>query len=146
MDISKKGLEFIKRAEGFVPKIYNDQGHPAIGYGYRLTPQEAIKYKDGITEEEAEKLLLNKIKEKIRIIEKLIKVELSQNQQDAIISLVYNIGIGNFQNSSLLKYLNEKKFDLIPDEFRKWRRSGGKILPGLVARREEEIKLWLTSS
>lgn len=142
MKTGELGLALIKKAEGFVNKIYDDQGHPAIGYGQRLTPSEVEKYKSGITEEEASNLLINFLHTVENTLNSVIKVKLEQHQFDAVVSFAYNVGIGAFISSTLLKVINANQLNKAPDEFKKWTKSGGKELPGLVARRKAEVALW----
>jgi lysozyme len=142
MKTGKYGIELIKKAEGFVPKIYDDQGHPAIGYGQRLSQKEVEKYKDGISEEEAVQLLKDHLSALENTISRMLKVQLNENQFDALMSFAYNVGVGSFMSSTLLKYVNASKFDKVPEEFMKWTKSGGKELPGLVERRKAEAALW----
>lgn len=142
MKTGTQGINLIKKAEGFVAKIYDDVGHPAIGYGQRLSQKEVEKYADGITEEEATELLCSFLEPLETTLGRLIKVELKQNQFDALVSFAYNIGVGNFMSSTLLKKVNNKDFTGVSEEFGKWTKSGGKELPGLVARRKVEKALW----
>ena len=75
-------------------------------------------------------------------VRKFVKVELTQNQFDALVDFAYNAGVGALQKSTLLKKVNAGKFDEVPAEFMKWTKGGGKELPGLVRRRRAEVKLW----
>ena len=77
-------------------------------------------------------------------INKLVKSELTENMFSAIASLVYNIGTGNFQRSTLKMKLNRGEYENAADEFGKWRKAGGRILKGLVRRRAQERELFLT--
>jgi lysozyme len=143
MKTGKYGLALIKKAEGFMPNIYDDQGHSAIGYGQRLTQAECEKFKDGITEEEATELLTEFLGPLENTLNRMIKnVKLDQNQFDALVSFAYNVGIGNFMSSTMLKLINTGQLNKVEDEFAKWNKSGGKVLPGLVERRKVEAALW----
>jgi lysozyme len=75
-------------------------------------------------------------------VERLVKVDLLQNQFDALVSFAYNCGIGALEKSTLLKRVNAKQFDKVPAEFMKWTKGGGKELPGLVRRRRAEAAMW----
>jgi lysozyme len=77
-------------------------------------------------------------------VAKNIKVELSQNQIDAIASFVYNVGTGAFNKSTLLKKLNAEDFDSAANEFLRWNKVDGKVVKGLTRRREAEKELFLT--
>ena len=74
----------------------------------------------------------------------LVKVDLTQNEFDALVSLIYNIGAGNFQKSTLLKVLNQEKYDAAANQFLRWNKAGGNVLAGLTKRREHERELFLT--
>jgi lysozyme len=71
-----------------------------------------------------------------------IKIEVTQNQFDAMVSLAYNIGLGAFKNSTLLRQLNRGNFVGASQEFLRWNKSNGKPLLGLTRRREREKLLF----
>jgi lysozyme len=97
-----------------------------------------------ISKEEAESLLNNHINNDLQSIKNLIKVDTTKNQIEALKSFVYNVGIGNFQKSTLLKKINAGDKQGAGEEFRKWIYAGGQKLNGLIKRREEERKLFLS--
>ena len=139
MKTSDKGIGLIKRFEGLRLKAYLcPSGKPTIGYGHT----KDVKLGDVITEEEAEQLLL----EDLIVVENEINkhnLDINQNQFDALVSFVYNVGVGNFRTSTLLKKIKTDPNDkTIANEFKRWVYSNGKKLPGLVKRREEEAKLY----
>ena len=145
MKISTNGISLIESFEGFASKIYDDVGHPAIGYGTDLLPEEEQKYKDKtITEEEATQLLAFRLSKFEERINELVKVPLTQNQYDALCSFTYNVGAGGFANSTLLKKINNKDYAGAANEFSKWNKVNGKDHPGLTARRAKEKTLFLT--
>lgn len=145
MRISKKGIELIVRHEGLRLKpYYCAAGVCTIGIG-------STKYEDGtkvrptdpaITKDRAIDLLHNTLKEYEEAINSCIKVPLTQNQFDALTSLIYNIGIGAFRKSTLCTKLNKGLYREAAQEFKKWNKAGGKILLGLVKRRAEESLLF----
>jgi len=148
MKTSKKGIELIKRYEGFRSKPYLDAvGIPTIGYG-------ATHYGNGIkvkmtdkpiTEEEATILLSKMLVSYEDSVNRLVTRELNQNQFDALVSFTYNLGGANLKSSTLLKKVNANPCDrTIADEFNKWVNAGGKKLNGLVKRRKEEAKLYFS--
>jgi len=146
MKVSNKGIELIKKYEGLRLDAYRcPAGKLTIGYGHT---GDDVKPGMTINKEMAELLLKQDLTVFEKAINELVKIKLTQNQFDALISLVYNIGIGNFKKSTLLKLLNENKILEAGEEFMKWtkaRQPGGlKELPGLVKRRAEEKKLFLT--
>jgi lysozyme len=143
MKTSQKGLTLIKKFEGFSDKEYIcPAGKPTIGYGHVILPSE--HFSSSITKEEAEILLKKDLQPREKSLNILVKVNINQNQFDALISLIYNIGVENFKQSTLLKFVNDKLFDKIPDQFRRWKYINKVVSKGLLNRREEEIKLWLT--
>lgn len=148
MQISQKGLDLIKEFEGFSSKPYRDvAGVPTIGWG-------STYYKDGkkvtmsdkpITEDEANSLLAYIANKDFgSFINNLVKIELNQNQFDALVSFCYNLGIGNFKSSTLLKKINQGDFKGASEEFIKWNKAGGKTLDGLTRRRQKEKELFLS--
>lgn len=143
---SNKGIELIKRYEGFVSKPYLDAVNvPTIGFG-------ATHYGNGVkvtmrdnpvSKERATELLIFMLKEYEDIVSRNVKVLLNQNQFDALVSFVYNLGGTNFAKSTLLKKINANPNDLsIKNEFLKWNKAGGKVLNGLTNRRKEEANLY----
>lgn len=139
VDISPTGLSLIKKSEGFRPAVYKDTGGvKTIGYGHT-----GAGVKEGeITKERAEELLQQDVATAKSAIDSLVRVELSQPQYDALVSLVFNIGEGAFKRSTLLKHLNAGQYDLAAKEFNRWVHDNGKKLPGLVKRRQLEAKLF----
>lgn len=77
-------------------------------------------------------------------VTKMLKREVNDNQFAALVSFAYNVGAGNLRNSTLLKLVNNGKFAEAAEEFLKWTKAQGKVLPGLVRRREAEKRLFLT--
>lgn len=147
MKISSKGLELIKEFEGFSANAYLDVVKiPTIGWGNTFYADgRKVKLGDQISKTDALELLefvANKyFADKIF---PLIKVEVNQNQFDAMVSLAYNIGVGAFSNSTLLKRVNAKDFIGAANEFLRWNRAGGKVLLGLTRRRKREYELFKT--
>lgn len=136
-----KAVELIKGFEGFSAKAYIcPAGKPTIGYGHTGN----VRPEDTITKEEAEKLLAKDLEKFESGVKKLVKVPLNDNQFAALVSFAYNVGLGNFDTSTLLKQLNEGHYDLAADQFLRWTKGGGKELPGLVKRRAAERAVFLT--
>ena len=146
MKISAIGLELIKEFEGLSLSPYLDVVKiPTIGYGNTYYPDgKKVTLNDKpISEIEATELLSYVAqKDFADKIFPLIKVKVSQNQFDAMVSLAYNIGVGNFSKSTLLKKVNSGDFDGAANEFLKWNKSGSKELLGLTRRREREKDLF----
>ena len=147
MKISNNGLDLIKQFEGFSSTPYLCPAKiPTIGYGstyYEDGAKVTLKDKP-ITEERATQLLefvANKTFSEN--INKVVKVPLNQNQFDALVSFAYNIGNKNFNWSTLLKKLNLSDYEGASLEFSRWNQANGKILNGLVTRRQKEKELFL---
>lgn len=139
MNISKEGLELIKKFEGCELKAYKDAVDVwTIGYGHTKGVVEGME----ITAEEAESMLEEELKEYCGYINDEVKVKLEQNQFDALVSWVYNLGPSNLRSSTMLKVINEGKYDEVPAQIKRWNRAGGKVLDGLVRRREAEALLF----
>ena len=141
MKTSQKGIDFIKRHEALRLNAYLDAvGVWTIGYGHTSTAKKGMT----ITEAEAEKLLVDDLKTAEEEINSH-NLPLKQNQFDALVSFVFNVGVGNFRSSTLLKRLKANPNDPdIANQFKKWVYGNGKVLPGLVRRRNEEAKLYFT--
>ena len=120
MNISQNGLDLIKKFEGFRDTAYVcPAGVMTIGYGTTVIDGKPVKRGMRCTREQAEMWLETDANTFLRQIEKYISddIELNQNQVDSLASFVYNIGIGNFKKSTLLKHLNEGFFVLAANEF-----------------------------
>lgn len=145
MNIS--GLDIIKAFEGFESVAYYDvTGNMAIGYGTLIDDSSEAWLKEAVlTEAQATELLALDCEKYEKAVEKLVKVELSQQQFSALVSLVYNIGVSNFTKSSVLKSINEgAKREEIETNWKKWRKSNGQVLSGLVRRRKMEVDLFFS--
>lgn len=99
---------------------------------------------DKITLEEAERMLIKNILTIDNFVQPLIKVNLSDNKKSALISLVYNIGMGNFRFSTMLKKINDSDFEGAAKEFERWKWDNGKVINGLIRRRIAEKELFLS--
>jgi GH24 family phage-related lysozyme (muramidase) len=145
MEINQNGIDLIKKFEGLSLKPYKDAAQLwTIGYGHLIKGGEYEKFKDGITQQEAEELLKEDMAWAERAVNKYVKVDINQNQFDALVCLVFNIGAKAFFDSTLLKWINKPK-DVaeIPKQFVRWIRAGGKPLLGLARRRVAESELFL---
>lgn len=139
MKTSPVGVALIKEFEGFRPTAYKcPAGVWTLGYGQT----EGVNEGSTCTYEEAEKTLLASIAWREASVNKHVKVPLKQNQFDALVSFVYNVGAGAFSNSTLLFKLNNGDFAGAAAEFDKWAKAKHKVLPGLVARRTAERKMF----
>lgn len=148
-------FEIIKRYEGIVTKVFDGEvravpyldpvGEPTIGFGRLLTWSEYRHYKttNGISMAEAEAFIIEDVSKFSRGVIKLIKVPLQDYQLDALVSFSYNVGLGNFKSSTLLKKLNNKDYLGAANEFPRWVYAKKKKLKGLVNRREAEKRMFL---
>lgn len=145
MNTSDYGYSVIKRFEGFRRKAYKDSvGIWTIGYGSTFYPSGVrVKEGDSITQDEAESMMRYVVDLFASSIKPLITSELTQNQFDALISFAYNVGPGAFKKSTLLKKVNANPNDpAIRNEFMKWNKGKGVVLPGLTLRRKQEADLY----
>lgn len=134
------GLELIKSFEGLHLKAYLDPvGIPTIGYGHI----RGVKMGQVITEQEATAFLQEDLAYAEHAVNTYVTVPLNQNQFDALVSFVFNLGAGTFQKSWLLRDTNLKKFEQAANEFPRFVYAGGVKLRGLVRRREAEKALYL---
>lgn len=147
MKAHELAADIIKRFEGYSSKPYLCPANVAtIGYGSTMyTNGTRVTMSDAeITEEQAEAMLLDTIKGVEKQVKNVLEVKLKPHQLAALISFTYNVGIGNFSNSTLLAWINSNPdFSRIPEQFRRWNKGGGKVLKGLINRREAEVALWI---
>lgn len=143
MDISEKGINLIKSFEGCSLTAYKcPAGVWTIGYGH--TGRD-VKEGLTITQEQAEALLKQDLKIHCKNVSNLVKIPLSQNEFDALVSFEYNVGYGNFSKSTMLKFLNfGNKKDAV-SEFDKWIYAAGKPLNGLKNRRKKEKSYFIST-
>lgn len=142
MKTGPQGIELLKHYEGCKLTSYQDGiGIWTIGYGNTF-------YEDGkkvvkcqtISQERAEQLLLIILSDFENAVNLALKVPVLQYQFDALVCLCYNIGIGNFSKSTLVKKINASQ--PASDEFLKWNKAGGKVVKGLTYRRQSEQYLY----
>jgi GH24 family phage-related lysozyme (muramidase) len=147
MNIGNKGLRLIKEFEGCKLTAYKcPAGVWTIGIGStRYSDGSAVKRGQTLANEEAALLLLSKTLASYEHAVNAIKVDLTQNEFDALVSLTYNIGAGNLANSTLVKMLKagDSKAE-IAKQFLRWDKAGGKPLAGLTRRRNAEAELFLS--
>jgi lysozyme len=154
MNISDKGLQLIARFEGCVLKLYNDPvGYCTIGYGHlvhkgRVGTKPALEapYSNGITQTEAINLLRADAATHVAAMNAALRVPVTQNQFDALVSLSFNIGSFGAAKSSLMKAINAGKVSdsaLIRSLFCLWCRAGGQVNTALLGRRNSEATYFL---
>lgn len=139
MKVSQDCIQLVKYFEGFEDTAYLCPANVwTIGYGRTRNVKEG----DKITEVQAERDLLEELEEFKHQVLDSVKVELKQNELDALTSWTYNLGVGNLKSSTLLKKLNAGNKDEVPAEIVRWNKANGKVLAGLTKRREAEAELW----
>ncbi|GLG81674.1 lysozyme [Acinetobacter calcoaceticus] len=146
MSLSVEGVNQICNFEGLKLSAYDDStGVWTIGYGTTRYPNgKRVSEGDRCTLEQAKAYMQHDLKIFERAVNSSVKVPLKQNQFDALVSLTYNIGVGAFKHSTLLKKLNSGDYKEAANQFDVWVNAGGKRLKGLVNRRAMEKKLFLS--
>jgi lysozyme len=145
MKVNAEGYALIKRFEGCRLKAYKCPANVwTIGFGNTFYENgDKVKEGDVITQQRADELAKFIIDQFAVSITPFILKPLNDNQFSACVSLAYNIGTGGFKRSSVFKKLNINPQDpTIADSFKLWNKGGGKVLNGLVTRREAEIQLY----
>jgi lysozyme len=149
MKTGSAGIALIKAFEGYSPTIYLcPAGKPTIGYGHVVCAED--HFTSSITEAEASELLIKDLVSRETAVSEMIKIPINQNQFDALISFAYNLGISALRGSTLLRYLNSRKFDMAAGEFLKWNKATVKgqmvTLAGLAKRRKAEKDLFIKAA
>ena len=147
MEISQAGVDLIKQFEGFRANSYQDiVGVWTIGYGTTRIDGSPVRSGMTCTVEQAEGYLSDDVNSFLNQITGSFNplIQLNSNQVDAIACFVYNVGVGAFRKSTLLKKLNAGDFDAAALEFLKWDKAGGKAVAGLTRRRNAEKVLFET--
>lgn len=146
-------MKLIAEFEGFSDRPYyateaeKAKGIVTIGYGNTTYPDGTkVKITDPqITKEKALEMLNTTVSKFRNQVKKHVKSNITNNQEDALVSLAYNIGIGNFSKSTLLRLVNNNPNDAnIAKEFLRWNKQAGKELKGLTNRRIKESALYFT--
>lgn len=142
MHINQAGLALLKSFESLQTKAYTcPAGVLTIGYG---STGPHVKPGMVITEQEAERLLSVDLVRFEQAVEQSVKVPLTPNQFSALVVFAFNIGVGAFRESTLVKMLNAGDLVGAANQFLRWTKAGGRELAGLVKRREAEKALFLT--
>ena len=142
MKISERGLALIKEFEGLRLKAYLDSvGVPTIGYGHT----SGVQMGDTCSPEQAEQWLKEDCTDAEDCVNFEVSFALTQNEFDALVSFVFNLGCGNFRKSTLRRKLLDGDHDGAALEFRRWDKAGGQVLDGLIRRRYAESKLFGTA-
>ena len=139
MKISAEGKALIKKFEGCKLDSYRCSANVAtIGYGHT----KGVSDGDSCTKDEADQMLAEDLEEFEGYVDKLVAVDLEQNQFDALVAWTFNLGPTNLKSSTMLKELNAGNYAKVPSEMKRWNKAGGDTLEGLIRRREAEGLLW----
>ena len=130
---------FVKKWEGCRLEAYKcSAGVPTIGWGHT----DGVKEGDTICLRKAEKYLLDDLCKFQNGLAELVNVKVTECQFIALMSFVFNIGLGAFKSSTLRKKVNAEDFEGATAEFGRWIHAGGKVVQGLVNRRKEEAEFF----
>lgn len=150
--ISAKGIKLLKILEGEKFVVYDDVGHKAVGVGHNIVPLDNLNIGDRITPQQSKKFLRNDLNIAEKAIKNNVSVPLNQNQFDALVLFVFNIGVNAFlyinngEPSTLLKKLNEYDYSGAQAEFPRWKfvtiNGVKQINAGLIKRRQFEQDLF----
>jgi lysozyme len=145
MNLSKAGLELLKRSEGFRGRVYTDiAGLRTIGFGHRVRPDEDFVQPLNLAQGEA--LLAEDVASTVAVVAHYVRVPLTQGQFDALVDFIFNLGAGRLASSTLLQYLNAGKYNAAAWQLLAWDHAGAKEIAGLKARREAEFNLWMAQA
>ena len=153
MNVSDAGVKFIRRWEGSRSAAYHDSaGLLTVGVGHLLTRDELssgkveigaeyVKWRDGLSDEQIDLLLRQDLLRPVTAVNGA-RLHLRQQEFDALVSFVFNVGVRAFNRSTLLKRLHDGNYADAPAQLLRWVYAGGKRIQGLVNRRQAEANLW----
>lgn len=147
-NIIAEATQIIKTFEGFRSVVYYDgTADYSIGYGFTIWKHRPVTatYPVSITQDEANDELETLVESVYSQILNVVTVTLTDNQAVALCSFVYNVGIGNFKSSTMLKDINAGDFTSAGSQFPLWNKSGGIVVSGLSNRRAIEQKIFETA-
>lgn len=137
--ISQEGKALIKMFEGCRTEAYLcSAGVPTIAWGRT----KGVTMGDTCTQEQADDWLDEELEEYECYVNEAVTVDLTQNQFDALVSWTYNLGPNNLKASTMLKVLNNEQYDEVPAQIKRWNKASGKVLEGLVRRRDAEALMF----
>lgn len=155
MKLSEKGIDLLKWIEQLRLKPYDDQtGKPiqgwlpgaTIGYGHLIHQPDWTLYKGGIDENEADELFEEDLVPRENIVNNTIKLPMTQNEFDALVIFLYNLGTAQFKTSSAVKLINEPfaktNFSGLEAAWKAFNKSQGRLNAGLINRRAAEWKIY----
>jgi lysozyme len=144
LSLSQDGIRLIHAFEGCRLRAYDDGAkYPTIGWGHRIWPEETERFKNGLTQEEADALFLVDKKKAENHIHDLVHFSLNQNQFDAMVSFVFNLGRKKVSSSTIRRLLNEGRIQEASAEFERWIYIKGQPSNGLRRRRQAESLMFL---
>jgi lysozyme len=144
MKMTRDGLLLIKEFEGFRARAYRDPiGVWTIGYGHTsMAGPPQVVAGLAISEAEGERILARDVDRFADGVRAALKRAVTDQQFSALVSFAYNVGLGNFRSSSVLKAVNAGDMGAVPRRLQLWNKAGGRVLPGLVRRRAAEAALF----
>lgn len=141
--IGAKGLTLIKSFEGLQLNAYKcPAGIWTVGYGHTYGVAPGMR----VTADEAEMFLRSDLESVCQTVRDAVQTPLTDPQFDAVVSFVFNVGATAFRKSTMLRFLNAARYRDAAEEFPRWNRAGGKVLPGLMRRRAAERELFLSGT
>ncbi len=139
---SDNGLGLTKKFEGLRLSAYADQvGVWTIGYGHT---GQGVHAGLTITQDQADAFLESDVAGSVACVNRLVTSEINQNQFDALVDFVFNLGCASLASSTLLRYVNSGDFADAAEQFQRWDHAGGVVVPGLLQRRQAEATLFTT--
>jgi lysozyme len=146
MKLNDRGFALICEFEGCRTAAYQDAvGVWTIGYGHTSAAGlPCVAPGLTVTRAEATGILMRDLETFSAGVKSAITTQLNDNQFSALVSFAFNVGLGNFRSSSVLRSVNACCFDQVPADLALWVKAGGKVLPGLIRRRAAEAALFMT--
>lgn len=147
--VQQSTIDLIRGFEKFVGTPYLDSNNYwTIGYGARFINNQPVTHATpAITIDEAETLLNTQIKSYATEVSDSVKTLINQHEYDACVSLCYNVGVGGFAASTVLREINAQDFPAAADAFLLWdKNSQGQVVEGLLNRREAERAVFLQTN
>lgn len=143
MKTSPEGRALIEHFEGRYYEVYRDPiGLPTVGVGHLVRPEDNLKVGDRVTDEQIERFLDQDLAKAEAIVGKVLAFP-DQHHFDALVSMAFNLGNAPFvKGTGFRKALDEDRYSDIPAIMKLYRKAGGKVLPGLVRRREAEARMF----
>jgi lysozyme len=145
MRMTDEGLALIRESEGFRAKAYRDPvGVWTIGFGHTSAAGPPQVFEGlTITPEQGRKILARDVEMFALGVAKALRAPVTDNEFSALVSFAYNVGLGAFQRSSVLRAVNAGDREAVPRRLQLWVKAGGRVFPGLVKRRAAEAALFM---